>query len=152
MTSETVTPTVEELEALIGRQFPGGTYAVEPWRVWLTNDVIGAPQRTDGIAHPMFCYYAAMAGLGISIDEMFILCYASASDGPMFGECDIQQLRPLKIGATYTVRGEITSAVRKQGVRTGTFDIVAFQLEVVAPDGEVSSVVSNSFIFPRRPS
>ena len=152
MTSETVTPTVEELEALVGRQFPGGTYAVEPWRVWLTNDVIGAPQRTDGIAHPMFCYYAAMTGLGISIDEMFTLCYGSADDGPMFGECDIQQHRPLEIGGTYTVRGEITSAVRKQGERTGTFDIVAFQLEVVAPDGEVSSTVSNSFIFPRRSS
>lgn len=151
MTSTTETPTVEQLESLVGRQFPGGTYAVDPWRVWLTNDVIGAPQRTDGIAHPMFCYYAAMAGLGISIDEMFNLCYASADDGPMFGECDIQQLRPLEIGATYTVRGEITGAVRKQGERTGTFDIVAFQLEVVAPDGEVSSVVSNSFIFPRRP-
>ena len=137
---------------MVGRQFPGGTYALEPWRAWLTNDVIGATQRTDGVAHPMFCYYAAMAGLGITINEMFILCYASADDGPMFGECDIQQLRPLEIGATYTVRGEITSAVRKQGERTGTFDIVAFQLEVVASDGEVSSVVSNSFIFPRRSS
>lgn len=145
-------PTTDELEALVGWQFPGGSYTVEPWRVWLTNDVIGAPQRTDGVAHPMFCYYAAMAGLGISIDEMFTLCHASAADGPMFGESDIQQLRPLEVGATYTVRGEITSAVRKQGARTGTFDIVAFQLEVVAPDGDVSSIVSNSFIFPRRSS
>ena len=152
MSSATQTPTIEELESLVGRQFPGGTYALEPWRAWLTNDVIGAPQRTDGVAHPMFCYYAAMAGLGITINEMFTLCYASADDGPMFGECDIQQLRPLEIGATYTVRGEITSAVRKQGERTGTFDIVAFRLEVIAPDGEVSSVVSNSFIFPRRSS
>ena len=150
MSNSALTPTVEELEALVGWQFPGGVYAVEPWRVWLTNDVIGASQRADGVAHPMFCYYAAMAGLGISINEMFTLCYASADDGPMFGECDIQQMRPLEIGATYTVRGEITSAVRKQGARTGTFDIVAFRLEVIAPDGEVSSVVSNSFVFPRR--
>ncbi len=152
MTAAKTTPAVDELEALVGWRFPGGTYTVEPWRVWLTNDVIGAPQRTDGIAHPMFCYYAAMAGLGISIDEMFTLCGASADDGPMFGECDVQQLRPLEVGAAYTVRGEITSAVRKEGARTGVFDIVAFRLEVVAPDGRVSSVVSNSFIFPRRPS
>lgn len=143
-------PTVEELEALVGRQLPGGSYTVEPWRVWLTNDVLGANQRTDGIAHPMFCYYAAMAGMGLSIGEMFTLCSATADDGPMFGECDIQQLRPLEIGATYAVRGEITSAVRKQGARTGTFDIVAFQLDVVAPDGEVAGVVSNSFVYPRR--
>jgi len=152
MTAAKTTPAVDELEALVGWRFPGGTYTVEPWRVWLTNDVIGAPQRTDGIAHPMFCYYAAMAGLGISIDEMFTLCGASADDGPMFGECDVQQLRPLEVGAAYTVRGEITSAVRKEGARTGVFDIVTFQLEVVAPDDQVSSVVSNSFIFPRRPS
>lgn len=151
MTSATLTPTIDELEALVGRQFPGGSYTIDPWRVWLTNDVIGAPQRTDDLAHPMFCYYAAMAGLGISIDEMFTLCYGSADDGPMFGECDIQQFRPLQVGATYSVRGEITSAVRKEGAKTGTFDIVAFRLEVVAHDGEVSSAVSNSFIFPRRP-
>ena len=151
MSATTKMPTIEELEALVGRQFPGGTYTVEPWRVWLTNDVLGAPQRTDGIAHPMFCYYAAMAGLGISIDEIFTLCHASAADGPMFGECDIQQRRPLEVGATYTVRGEITSAIRKQGARTGIFDIVAFRLEVVAPDGEVTAVVGNSFIYPRRP-
>ncbi len=143
-------PTVEELEALVGWQFPGGTYTVEPWRVWLTNDVVGAPQHTDGIAHPMFCYYAAMAGMGLSIDELFTLCRASADDGPMFGESDLRQLRPLEVGTTYTVRGQITSAVRKQGTRTGTFDIVAFRLEVVAPDGDVAGVVSNSFIYPRR--
>ena len=152
MTAAAQTPPIEELEALVGRQLPGGTYTVEPWRVWLANDVVGAPQRTDGIAHPMFCYYAAMAGMGLTIDEMFALCSASADDGPMFGECELQQLCPLEIGTTYTVRGEITSAVRKQGARTGTFDIVAFQLEVVAPDGEVAGMVSNSFIYPRRPA
>ena len=150
MSPKTQTPTIEELEALVGRRLPGGTYTVDSWRVWLTNDVVGAPQRTDGVAHPMFCYYAAMAGMGLTIDEMFTLCSASADDGPMFGESDLQQLRPLEIGTTYTVRGEITSAVRKQGARTGTFDIVGFRLEVVAPDGEVSGVVSNSFVYPRR--
>ena len=150
MSTATQTPTIEELEALVGRQLPGGTYTVEPWRIWLTNDVVGAPQRTDGVAHPMFCYYAAMAGMGLTIDEMFTLCSASADDGPMFGESDLQQLRPLEIGTTYSVRGEITSAIRKQGARTGTFDIVGFRLEVVAPDGEVSGVVSNSFVYPRR--
>ncbi|WP_420638147.1 hypothetical protein [Candidatus Poriferisocius sp.] len=150
MTSDLAVPTTEELEALVGWRFPGGTYTVEPWRVWLTNDVVGADQRTDGVAHPMFCYYAAMAGMGLSIAELFTLCSASADDGPMFGESDITQHRSLEIGTTYTVRGEITSAVRKQGARTGTFDIVAFRLEVVAPDGEVSAVVSNSFIYPRR--
>ncbi|WP_419919358.1 hypothetical protein [Candidatus Poriferisocius sp.] len=150
MNDVSATPTLEELESLVGRPLPGGTYTVEPWRSWLTNDVIGAPQRPDGIAHPMFCYYVAMGGMGLSIDEMFTLCWASADDGPMFGESDLQQLRPLETGTTYTVRGQITSAVRKQGARTGTFDIVAFRLEVVDPGGEVSAVVSNSFIYPRR--
>ena len=141
---------VEELEALKGRSFPGGTYTIEPYRHWLMNDAVGDAPTTSGPASPMEIYYGAMGGLGLTLDELFAIAGATAADGPMFGEAEIEQRRPLEVGETYTVRGAFTDVVRKEGRRAGVFDIVTFQLELVAPDGEVAGVSTNSFVFPRR--
>ena len=141
----------EQMQELVGREFPGGSFDVEHYRNWLTNDVIGSPQRSDDLAHPMFCYYAAMGGMGLSIAGLFDLAYTSASDGPMFGECDVEVRVPLRTGVTYDVRGEIIDVKRKQGGAIGTFDLLAFRLEVVAPSGEIAGVCTNSFICPRKP-
>lgn len=139
------------MEELVGRELPGGSFDVEHYRNWLTNDVIGSPQRGDDLAHPMFCYYAAMGGMGLSIAELFALAHSSAAEGPMFGECDMEVLVPLRTGVRYEVRGKITGVKRKQGGAIGTFDLLTFRLEVVAPGGEVVGVCTNSFIFPRQP-
>ena len=140
-----------QIQELVGRKLPGGSFDLEHYRNWLTNDVIGSPQRPDDLAHPMFCYYAAMGGMGLSIAELFELAHSSASEGPMFGECDMELRVPLRTGVSYEVRGEITGVKRKQGGAIGTFDLLTFRLEVVAPDGEIAGVCANSFIFPREP-
>ncbi len=140
----------EELEGLVGTSFPGGTYTVEPYRHWLLNDAVGDVPSTSGDASPMEIYYGAMGGLGLTLDELFALAGATAADGPMFGEAEIEQRRPLQVGGTYTVRGGITGAVRKEGRRAGVFDIVTFRLELVDAEGEVAGVSTNSFVFPRR--
>ena len=36
--------TEDELEALVGTPFPGGTYTVEPYTNWLTCDCVLAPE------------------------------------------------------------------------------------------------------------
>ena len=141
----------DRIQELVGRKLPGGSFDLEHYRNWLTNDVIGSPQRDDDLAHPMFCYYAAMGGMGLSIAELFELAHSSASEGPMFGECEMEVRLPLRTGVNYDVRGEITDARRKQGGAIGTFDLLTFRLEVVAPGGEVAGVCTNSFIFPRQP-
>ncbi len=140
----------EKMQALVGRQLPGGSFDLEHYRNWLTNDVIGSPQRGDDLAHPMFCYYAAMGGMGLSVAELFDLAYTSASDGPMFGECDMEVRSPLRTGVSYDVRGEIIDVKRKQGGAIGTFDLMTFRLEVTAPGGEIAGVCTNSFICPRE--
>ena len=140
----------EELESLVGTSFPGGSYTVEPYRHWLMNDAVGDVPSTSGPASPMEIYYGAMGGLGLTLDELFALAGATAADGPMFGEAEIEQLRPLEVGATYAVSGGITGAVRKEGRRAGIFDIVTFRLELVDDEGEVAGVSTNSFVFPRR--
>ena len=145
-----MTITVEELTGLVGKPFPGGTYTIEPYRHWLMQDAVGGPATREGVASPMEVYYGALAGMGLSVDELFALVGATADDGPMFGEAGIDVRRPLRIGETYRVSGGITDIVRKEGRKAGVFDIVSFRLELEGADGELAAVSSNSFIFPRR--
>jgi hypothetical protein len=98
----------------------------------------------------MEVYYGALAGMGLSVDELFHLVGATADDGPMFGEAGIEANRPLLIGESFDVSGGITGVVRKEGRKAGVFDIVSFRLELRDERGEVAAVSSNSFIFPRR--
>ncbi|MBM3677545.1 MAG: hypothetical protein FJW96_06625 [Actinobacteria bacterium] len=141
---------IEELEALIGKPFPGGTYAIEPYQHWLMMDAVGGAATRTGTANPMYVYYAALAGMGISVDELFHLVGATAEDGPMFGETTLEAIKPLEVGATYSVSGGITSVIRKEGRKAGVFDIVEFRLELRDASGELVGVNTNSFIFPRR--
>jgi hypothetical protein len=141
---------LQELEALVGTPFPGGSYTIEPYRHWLFVDASGAEPGRTGVAHPMEVYYGALAGMGLSVDELFALVGASADDGPMFGEATIELRSQLEIGATYTVSGSIVDITRKEGRKAGVFDIVTFRLELADERGSLAAVSTNSFIFPRR--
>jgi hypothetical protein len=141
---------LQELEALVGKPFPGGSYTIEPYRHWLFVDASKAEPMRDGTAHPMEAYYGALAGMGLSVDELFALVGASADDGPMFGEAEIEVVKPLQVGATYNIAGRIVDITRKEGRRAGVFDIVSFRLELRDDAGELAAVSTNSFVFPRR--
>src|SRR3954447_8767633 len=84
---------VEELEALVGKPFPGGRYTIEPYRHWLMQDAVGGAATREGEASMMEVYYGALAGMGLSVDELFTLVGATANDGPMFGETGIELSR-----------------------------------------------------------
>jgi hypothetical protein len=141
---------LQELEALVGKPFPGGSYTIEPYRHWLFADASGAAPTRAGVAHPMEVYYGALAGMGITVNELFALVGASADDGPMFGEATMEVERPLEIGATYAVTGSIVGVTRTEGRKAGVFDVVTFRLELADAEGTVAAVSTNSFIFPRR--
>jgi hypothetical protein len=138
------------LHGVVGYRFPGGRFTIAPYEHWLTCDAVLTEPTREGVAHPMYVYYAALGGMGISLDELFALVGATADDGVMFGEAAIEVARPLAVGATYDVRGEVTGAERKSGRRAGVFDIVTFALEVVDEHGGVCGTSTNSFVFPRR--
>lgn len=143
--------TESELKAIVGRTLPGGQYTVQPYVDWLVHDVVGA--EADGqVAHPIFGFVAGLRGKGISLDELFAICGATAADGPMFGEHETELHRPLRQGETYTVSGEFLSAERKQSQRTGIFDVVGFSMVLTDAAGERAVTTYNSFIFPRRDS
>jgi hypothetical protein len=144
------TPDEADLIAVIGHEFPGGEFTVAPYEHWLTCDAVGAPPSRDGVAHPMYVYYAALGGMGIGLDELFALVGATADDGVMFGEATIDVAQPLRVGATYRVSGSVTDVVRKSGRRAGVFDVVTFALDVSDDGGSVVGTSTNSFVFPRR--
>ncbi|MEQ8716742.1 MAG: MaoC family dehydratase N-terminal domain-containing protein [Acidimicrobiales bacterium] len=143
-------PDLDELNTMVGHELPGGTYELEDYKDWLTRDVVGATPAVDGVALPMFCYYAAIAGMGVSIDGLFQLVDATADSGVMFGEAEIDIRKPFRLGETYSVKGRITEIKRKEGRKAGVFDIVTFVLDVVDSSGEVAGVSTNAFVFPRR--
>lgn len=141
--------TEEQLGSIVGRTFPGGDYTVEPYVDWLVHDVVESGHDGD-VAHPIFGFIASLRGKGMTLDELFDLCGATAAEGPMFGEHETELLRPLEVGETYAVEGEFVSAVRKQGKKTGTFDIVGFRLTLTDSHGRTAATAFNSFVFPRR--
>ena len=138
---------LDELEAVVGRTLPGGRMRLEPYEHWLACDAISSPRWTGDVAHPMFGYYLALRGMGVSLDELFALAGATTDDGVMFGESRLELRRPLRIGDDYDVRGSVTSAERKVG-RSGTFDLFEFRLELSDGDG-LAAVSTNTFVFPR---
>lgn len=136
-------------EEVVGRRFPDGSFTIERHEAWLSADALLSPPLPDSVAHPMYIYYVGLVGMGVSLDELFAMVHSSAAEGPMFGELTLEQLRPLRVGETVTIKGEIVDVDRKGG-RSGSFDIVTFVLTVVDADGDVAGSCRNAFIFPRR--
>lgn len=141
--------TEDELKAIVGRPLPGGAYTIEPYVDWLVHDSTESGP-VGNVAHPIFSFVGGLRGKGISLDELFEICGATAADGPMFGEYEVEYHRPLRRGETYTVSGEFLSAERKQGQKAGVFDIVGFSLLLTDTAGELVASTYNSFVFPRR--
>jgi hypothetical protein len=148
-----------DLQSVVGRRFPGGSYTVEPWRAWLLADCVLAdpPSLRDGdqVAHPLFAWMAATGAMGITWDDLFAWFGASAADGPVFGEHETTLHRPLRVGAAYRVSGGVESAERKVGRRTGVFDVVGYAMDLHLAssgpdDGAHVARCWNSIVFPRR--
>lgn len=142
-------PTLDEVGQLVGRQLPGGSFTIQPYEHWLFTDVVLSPALPPGVAHPIYAYRVAMAGMGLSIEDMFSLGMAAGPDKVMFGETDMEVRQPLLVGETYAVRGSVTGVERHAGRRAGVFDLITFRLEVVSGEGDVAAVCTNSLVFMR---
>ncbi len=136
----------------VGYQLPGGRYRVSEHERWLANDAMCAPQTDDDLLHPMFLYFAAIRGMGCTLEAFFRLFDASADDGPMLGENEISQIRPMRTNEEYVVRAHVTDVKRKSSRRVGTMDLVTARFEISRGDDELIGTCSSVFIFPRKAS
>jgi hypothetical protein len=145
--------TEEELEALVGTKFPGGSFTPESYFNWLTCDSVLAPELISAdSAHPLMIYLATQAGMGLSLQDLFTLFLGKSEDGPMLGEWGMDVHSTVHVGTKYTVTGGVTGVRRKTGKKTGIFDIIQFELELrdASDPADLVAVTRSSFIFPRR--
>ncbi|GAA1201880.1 MaoC family dehydratase N-terminal domain-containing protein [Prauserella alba] len=156
--------TADDVAAQVGRSFPGGEFTVERWFAWLLADAALEQPRAsvsdgavpegsgDELAHPLLAWTAATQAMGVTWDELFAWFGSSADDGPMFGEHETVWHAPMRVGRTYLVSGEITSADRKSG-RSGMFDVIGYAFRLHDKEGGAHVADCwNSLILPRRHS
>ena len=141
---------VEELESLVGTRFPGGTYTIERWENILLSDVMASEPLPDDVAHPAYLFHMPLAGVGVTIADMFRLCRAESDEAVRAGEYGCDLYRPLRVGSTYRMSGGIVGAERKQRRRGGLMDFVTFQIDVRDDaDGEPVATTTSTWILLR---
>ena len=145
---------MQDVTRLVGYRFPGADYHIAVHRHWLACDAIGADPRAaagQGTAHPLFTYYAAIGGMGMSLAEFFALCGCGPeSDQPMLGETTLELEKPLRIGATYRVDGTIEDVRRREGKRVAVMDLITALFTISDDAGDVRARCRMVFVFPRR--
>jgi len=127
-------PAVEEIEALVGHRFPGGTYTIAHWENFLLTECTGAPPLPDGLAHPVSLFHMPILGAGTSIAEMFALGQAESDFSIGIESYDWEIFQPLREALEYQISARITEADRRtEG--GALFDRIPFQFDLTDPDG-----------------
>lgn len=139
---------LDDMQALIGRAFPGGSYFVERWENVLLHDVVEFPPAPDGLLHPIALFHVPLAACGWTYSEIFAICGAESAEAVRAGEYEWELLGELREQQHYDVTGEFVAVERKQGRRGGVFDAVTFRLDL-SLDGDVVARVSNTWLFLR---
>lgn len=140
-----------DLQGLVGYRLPGGVARIQHYEDWLLRDALGAPPPAgDGMAHPTMVFLAAQANIGIELEELFALFGATSADGPMLGEWSVDCAEPLRLLTDYAVSCTVERVVRKEGKRTGVFDLVTVVIELTGPDDRVHATVRPTYVFPRK--
>lgn len=127
---------------------PGG-YTIQRFEDVLLRDVVDAEPSDGRLAHPLWGMLAALRGLGDDVDGILARAGARVDEGPMIASCDIDYRQPLEIGVAYEVTGHVAGLERKQGRRTGPFDLYTFVIELATPDGELATRLTQVWVLPR---
>jgi len=144
-------PELRELrERLVGFRYPDGATVIRRHEVWLGHEAMLVPGDADGQLAALWPLIAGLRGMGTSVADLCELARMGPDDSIMFGELEISQAVPLEVDTEYSIQGEIRDVVRRTGKRSGVFDVVTFELQVLTPSGAPAATVTNSFVFVRR--
>ena len=151
--SQSVVVEFEEMQAIVGTPFPGGTYTVERWENVALHDVVEHPLDPTGIVHPIGLFHVPLAAAGWTYREIFEICRAESDEAVRAGEYTWVLAAPMREGVAYDVSGEFTEVERKRGKRASVFDKVTFRLGLVEHEsGRLAAEVTNSWLFLRSES
>ena len=144
-------------KTLIGRRFPTVTYVINEDDIRDYLPVAGEEHpafrsdegaRATGYARrvipPSFAPYIAILGMLRSFDweKDFFLDYKTGT--AMFGEQELEYLRPLYVGETLTLQGTVVDVYEKQGKRL--FDVAKVSVTATDENGSIAFQGALSYI------
>lgn len=142
--------TVEQMKALVGHRFPGGTYTIDRWENRLLSHVVEAEPLPDGLAHPVFLFHAPLAGVGMRIADMFALFEAESDEAVRAGEYHWELYRPLREGVAYRMSGGVVGMERKESRKLGPMDAASFRIDMHdAETGELVATTTSTWLVLR---
>lgn len=130
----------DDVQAIVGREFPGGEFTVERWMAYLWADATdndndafryeetAAEQRGDAqFVPPEFGMQIASEGSGADLEDIFAGegLDVDWESGVFHGEQTFEFHQPLIVGETYSVTGEVSEIDPKS-----EFDVVTLSYEV----------------------
>ncbi len=134
---------VDNVEDVVGRQFPGGEFTVERWMAYLWADAtrndddafrheeaakeVGADAQ---LVPPEFGMHIAMEGSGAGIEGALEGLDIDWESGVFHGEQSFTFHQPLVVGETYSVTGEVADVEQKE-----KFDILSLDYEATDTQG-----------------
>jgi len=149
--------TTPDRRILIGRMFPAVKYVIneddirdylpvaeEADPAFFSDEKARAAGYERRVIPPSFAPYIAILGMLRSFDweKDFFLDYKTGT--AMFGEQELEYLRPLYVGETLTVQGTVVDVYEKQGKRR--FDVATVSVRVTDEKGAVAVQGALSYI------
>ncbi|MEZ5560581.1 MAG: hypothetical protein R3E86_18810 [Pseudomonadales bacterium] len=132
--TNSATPDETTIRALVGHEFPGGTYTIAHWENFLLTECTGAAPMPGDLAHPVALFHVPILGAGTSIAEMFALGRAESDFSIGIESYDWELHKPLHEELPYHISGRVTAAERRQ-TDARTYDRIQFQFDLHEPDG-----------------
>jgi hypothetical protein len=142
-------PPEAEIRAIVGHQFPGGTYTVAHWENFLLTECTGADLLEDGMVHPVVLFHMPILGCGASIAQMFALGQAESDFSIGIESYDWEMFSPLREDVPYTISGKVIAAERRMTPDNKPYDRIQFQFGVAKADGELAARTTITWIYRR---
>jgi hypothetical protein len=129
-------PDVAEIEALVGHEFPGGTYTIQHWENFLLTECTGANPLPNSQVHPAAMFHVPILGANTTIGEMFALGQAESDASIGIESYDWQLFAPLHEDVAYDITAKITEAGRCDIENGRLYDRIQFVFDLAGPDGK----------------
>lgn len=109
---------------------PTGDFRIDAESDLLIRQISQGPPGDGITAHPIFGFIASVGGLGIPIGTVFAWCGGSIAAGPLLASCDLRIARPLQVGITYQIKGQLLGLETKASRRFGRADHIALRIDI----------------------
>ena len=120
----------EQMEQLIGHQFPGGRYEIQHWENYLLTEATGREPMAADLAHPVHLFHVPIAGVGTSIAALFALAQSESDAAVTIDYYDWELFAPLREQTAYRMSGGIVAFAREAGAQGQTVDVLTFAIDV----------------------